>query len=167
MKEYWQMSNLTFCQLMSCIVSSSPLPAFFSQNSIIVVGIIYYLPLRACLILLTESVIFIMYFHRGKNHFSVFSVFTDVHYAVFTEVVAWNLWSVSCFVQQDFDFPVVEESQPSGSAWLIHSKTLQSYLVLLNSSQQEETQEACCGVLQNLTTNEGIVGCLKCSLTAV
>lgn len=40
---------------------------------------------------------------------------------------------------------------------LIHSKTLQTYLSLLESSQKEETREACCGVLQNLTTNEGVV----------
>uniref|UniRef100_H3BXI4 Plakophilin 1b n=1 Tax=Tetraodon nigroviridis TaxID=99883 RepID=H3BXI4_TETNG len=59
--------------------------------------------------------------------------------------------------KQNFDFPDIEESQPSGAALLIHSKTLRCYLSLLNSSQQEETQEACCGVLQNLTTNKGIV----------
>lgn len=67
--------------------------------------------------------------------------------------------SVSCFVQQNCDFLDVEERQPSGAALLIHSKTLQCYLSLLDSSQQEETQEVCCGVLQNLTTNEGIVSC--------
>lgn len=68
---------------------------------------------------------------------------------------------VSCFIQQNFDFLDVEEVQPSGAALLIHSKTLQCYLSLLDSSEQEETQEACCGVLQNLTTNEGIVSCSK------
>lgn len=56
-----------------------------------------------------------------------------------------------------FDFPAVEDPQPNGAGWLFHSKTLQSYLSLLSSSQQEETQEACCGALQNLTANEGIV----------
>lgn len=56
-----------------------------------------------------------------------------------------------------FDFPVIEDPHPSGAGWLIHSKTLQSYLSLLGSSQKEETQEACCGALQNLTTHEGIV----------
>uniref|UniRef100_A0A8D0DFG3 Plakophilin 1 n=1 Tax=Sander lucioperca TaxID=283035 RepID=A0A8D0DFG3_SANLU len=61
------------------------------------------------------------------------------------------------FVQRHFDFPVVEDPQPNGAGWLIHSKTLQSYLTLLCTSQREETQEACCGALQNLTTNEGIV----------
>ncbi|XP_027135337.1 plakophilin-1 isoform X2 [Larimichthys crocea] len=72
---------------------------------------------------------------------------------------------IGCFSPQSkqleqechFDFPVVEDPLPSGAGWLIHSKTLQSYLSLLGSSQQEETQEACCGALQNLTTNEGIV----------
>lgn len=67
--------------------------------------------------------------------------------------------SVSCFVQQNFDFLDIEEGQPSGAALLIHSKTLRCYLSLLDSSQQEETQEASCGVLQNLTINEGIVSC--------
>lgn len=61
------------------------------------------------------------------------------------------------FVQQNFLY--IEEGQPSGAALLIHSRTLQCYLSLLDSSQQEETQEACCGVLQNLTTNEGTVSC--------
>ncbi|KAM7006475.1 plakophilin-1-like [Tautogolabrus adspersus] len=59
--------------------------------------------------------------------------------------------------EHHFDFPVVEEPQPNGAGWLIHSKTLQSYLSLLATSQQEETQEACCGAMQNLTTQDGIV----------
>lgn len=56
-----------------------------------------------------------------------------------------------------FDFPVIEEPHPSGAGWLIHSKTLQSYLTLLGSSEKEETQEASCGALQNLTAHDGIV----------
>ncbi|XP_029007815.1 plakophilin-1-like [Betta splendens] len=72
---------------------------------------------------------------------------------------------ISCFSQQNkpanpechFDFPVVEDPQPSGAGWLIHSKTLQSYLSLLSSSQKEDTQEACCGAMQNLTTHDSIV----------
>ncbi|XP_022056352.1 plakophilin-1 [Acanthochromis polyacanthus] len=73
---------------------------------------------------------------------------------------------VGCFSPQSsraseqehhFDYPVVEEQQPSGAGWLIHSKTLQSYLSLIGSSKREETQEACCGALQNLTAHEGIV----------
>ncbi|XP_026162628.1 plakophilin-1-like [Mastacembelus armatus] len=72
---------------------------------------------------------------------------------------------ISCFNSQNkstenekaFDYPVIEEPQPNGAGWLIHSQTLQSYLSLLDTSQQEETQEACCGALQNLTAHEGIV----------
>ncbi|KAM9362304.1 plakophilin-1 [Symphorus nematophorus] len=72
---------------------------------------------------------------------------------------------IGCFTAQNkapeqerhFDFPVVEDQQPHGAGWLIHSKTLQNYLSLLDSSQQEETQEACCGAMQNLTAHEGIV----------
>ncbi|KAM9859444.1 plakophilin-1-like [Aulostomus maculatus] len=72
---------------------------------------------------------------------------------------------IGCFSPQskgaeqkhNFDFPVVEEPQPSGAGWLIHSKTLQSYLSLLSSSQVKDTQEACCGALQNLTAEDGIV----------
>lgn len=60
-------------------------------------------------------------------------------------------------VQYHFDFPVVEESQPAGASWLFHSKTLESYLFLLGSSQREETREACCGILQSLTAQEGLV----------
>ncbi|XP_054473657.1 plakophilin-1 [Anoplopoma fimbria] len=59
--------------------------------------------------------------------------------------------------ERHFDFPVVEDPQPSGAGHLIHSKTLQSYLSLLGTSQQEETQDACCGAMQNLTANESIV----------
>lgn len=72
---------------------------------------------------------------------------------------------IGCFSPQNkapeqeryFDFPAIEEPHPSGAGWLIHSKTLQSYLTLLGSSQKEETQEACCGALQNLTAHDGIV----------
>ncbi|KAI4827369.1 hypothetical protein KUCAC02_030770 [Chaenocephalus aceratus] len=59
--------------------------------------------------------------------------------------------------QRRFDYPVVEDPQPNGAGFLIHSSTLQNYLSLLATSQREETQEACCGALQNLTTNDGIV----------
>lgn len=68
-----------------------------------------------------------------------------------------QVWFGPSLLQRNFDFPVVEDPNPSGAGWLIHSKTLQTYLSLLDSSQQEETQEASCGVLQNLTANEGIV----------
>ena len=60
-------------------------------------------------------------------------------------------------VQRRFDYPVVEDPQPNGAGLLIHSSTLQNYLSLLATSQREDTQEACCGALQNLTTNDGIV----------
>ncbi|XP_070815262.1 plakophilin-1 [Chaetodon trifascialis] len=74
---------------------------------------------------------------------------------------------IGCFSPQSksleqerrFDFPVIEDPRPNGAGWLIHSKTLQSYLSLLGSSKVEETQEACCGALQNLTAHEGIVSC--------
>ncbi|XP_061582827.1 plakophilin-1 [Cololabis saira] len=76
-----------------------------------------------------------------------------------------NASPVGCFSAQSkvseterhFDFPVVEDPHPTGAGWLIHSKTLQSYLSLLGSSQREETQEVCCGTLLNLTAHEGIV----------
>ncbi|XP_008319084.1 plakophilin-1 isoform X2 [Cynoglossus semilaevis] len=72
---------------------------------------------------------------------------------------------INCFSPQakssekeyQFDFPVVEDPQPTGAGWLFHSKTLQSYLDLLGSSEREDTRETCCGVLQNLTAHEGIV----------
>ncbi|XP_030585725.1 plakophilin-1 [Archocentrus centrarchus] len=76
-----------------------------------------------------------------------------------------NASPVGCFSTQSkslereshFDFPVIEDPQPVGPGWLFHSKTMGNYLSLLSSSQREETQEACCGALQNLTTHEGIV----------
>ncbi|KAK0136422.1 Plakophilin-1 [Merluccius polli] len=59
--------------------------------------------------------------------------------------------------ERHFDYPVVEEQHPTGAGWLIHSKTLQSYLSLLRSSQRDDTLEACCGAMQNLTSQPGIV----------
>uniref|UniRef100_A0A8B9HEK1 Plakophilin 1b n=1 Tax=Astyanax mexicanus TaxID=7994 RepID=A0A8B9HEK1_ASTMX len=72
---------------------------------------------------------------------------------------------IGCFssqsrkIQQEnhFDYPVMEDNNPKGQSWLIHSQALQSYLSLLGSSQREATQEACCGALHNLTANKGIV----------
>ncbi|XP_056242566.1 plakophilin-1 [Seriola aureovittata] len=72
----------------------------------------------------------------------------------------FNPQSKSPDQERHFDFPVVEDPQPTGAGWLLHSKTLQSYLNLLESSKREETQEACCGALQNLTAQEGIVSCV-------
>ncbi|XP_023810698.1 plakophilin-1 [Oryzias latipes] len=76
-----------------------------------------------------------------------------------------NTSIMSCFsspnkgpeLEPCFDYPVVEESQASGAGWLIHSTTLSSYLSLLKTSQREETQEACCGAMRNLTAQEGTV----------
>ncbi|XP_036427160.1 plakophilin-1 [Colossoma macropomum] len=59
--------------------------------------------------------------------------------------------------QENFDYPVMEDNNPKGQSWLIHSRALQSYLSLLGSSEREGTQEACCGALHNLTANKGIV----------
>ncbi|KAM6946557.1 plakophilin-1 isoform 2-T2 [Lycodopsis pacificus] len=77
--------------------------------------------------------------------------------------------STGCFSPQGktperehFDFTVVEDPQSSGAGLLIHSKTIQSYLSLLVTSQREETQEACCGALQNLTAQESIVSSVMC-----
>ncbi|XP_034021405.1 plakophilin-1 isoform X2 [Thalassophryne amazonica] len=70
---------------------------------------------------------------------------------------------INCFSAQskdldrEIDFPIVEDRHPTGASWLFHSTTLQCYLDLLGSSQREETLEACCGALQNLTTHQGIV----------
>ncbi|XP_046882190.1 plakophilin-1-like [Hypomesus transpacificus] len=72
---------------------------------------------------------------------------------------------IGCFSQQSnkleqeshFDYPVLEEQRPSGAGWLLHSKTLQMYLSLLESSQKDDTLEASCGALQNLTSGQGIV----------
>ncbi|XP_075881076.1 plakophilin-1-like [Nelusetta ayraudi] len=65
--------------------------------------------------------------------------------------------SKSLVQERNLDIPLVEDPRPSGAGWLIHSRTLQTYLSLLDSSEKEETQEASCGVLQNLTANEGFV----------
>ncbi|XP_062400536.1 plakophilin-1 [Sardina pilchardus] len=72
---------------------------------------------------------------------------------------------LSCFspqsdkIQQEahFDYPVMEDNNPSGSAWLFHSRTLQMYRSLLGSSENPATLEACCGAMQNLTVTTGTV----------
>ena len=68
-----------------------------------------------------------------------------------------DLTPLCILAQRHFDYPVVEEQHPTGAGWLIHSKTLQSYLSLLHSSQRDGTLEACCGAMQNLTSQPGIV----------
>ncbi|XP_035008958.1 plakophilin-1 [Hippoglossus stenolepis] len=59
--------------------------------------------------------------------------------------------------ERQLDYPVVEDPHPTGAGLLFHSKTLLSYLNLLDTSQRADTQEACCGALHNLTAHEGIV----------
>ncbi|KAF1391995.1 hypothetical protein PFLUV_G00047900 [Perca fluviatilis] len=96
---------------------------------------------------------------------ALFSRITALAKTVNRDHIQGDTGPIGCFSPQSklpeqerhFDFPVVEDPQPNGAGWLIHSKTLQSYLSLLSTSQREETQEACCGALQNLTTNEGVV----------
>ncbi|XP_063072472.1 plakophilin-1-like isoform X2 [Engraulis encrasicolus] len=54
-----------------------------------------------------------------------------------------------------FDYPVLEDNNPSGCAWLLHSKLLEAYLNLLRESQNQQSLEACCGALLNLTASQG------------
>uniref|UniRef100_A0A8C9SHC1 Plakophilin 1 n=1 Tax=Scleropages formosus TaxID=113540 RepID=A0A8C9SHC1_SCLFO len=73
--------------------------------------------------------------------------------------------SIGCFSPQSsktneqnlFDFPLPEDSDPKGLSLLYHSKTMQTYLSLLGSSQKDSTLEACAGALQNLTASKGVV----------
>ncbi|KAG7326611.1 hypothetical protein KOW79_010012 [Hemibagrus wyckioides] len=72
---------------------------------------------------------------------------------------------IGCFsnqsrkIQQEsnVEYPLLDDFDPKGKNRLIHSKTLQSYLNLLGSSQNTNTKEACCGALHNLTAKKGIV----------
>ncbi|MCJ8729357.1 hypothetical protein PDJAM_G00105380 [Pangasius djambal] len=72
---------------------------------------------------------------------------------------------IGCFssqsrkIQQESnsEYPLMDDFDPKGKSRLIHSKTLQLYLNLLQSSQNTRTQEACCGALHNLTAKKGIV----------
>ncbi|XP_030634065.1 plakophilin-1 [Chanos chanos] len=71
---------------------------------------------------------------------------------------------IGCFSSQSnrikqescFDFPVIEENNPKGTSRLFHSKTLQTYLSLLRSSENEKTLEACSGALHNLTASNSV-----------
>ena len=51
----------------------------------------------------------------------------------------------------------MDENDSKGMSLLYHSKTIQTYLSLLGSSQKDATLEACCGALQNLTANKSQV----------
>ncbi|XP_063065484.1 plakophilin-1 isoform X2 [Engraulis encrasicolus] len=71
---------------------------------------------------------------------------------------------VGCFspkskkiTESSFSYPMSEASEPEGLGLLYHSKTMQTYLSLLGSSQKDATLEACCGALQNLTANHSSV----------
>ncbi|XP_017335250.2 plakophilin-1 [Ictalurus punctatus] len=72
---------------------------------------------------------------------------------------------IGCFsnqsrkIQQESnsEYPLMDDFNPKGKSQLIHSKTLQLYLNLLGSTQNTNTQEACCGALHNLTAKKGIV----------
>ncbi|KAM9482029.1 plakophilin-1 [Clarias gariepinus] len=72
---------------------------------------------------------------------------------------------IGCFsnqsrkLQQEMNcsYPLLEDSDSKGKNRLIHPKTLQTYLNLLNNSQNTRTQEACCGALHNLTAKKGYV----------
>ena len=69
-----------------------------------------------------------------------------------------SLSSSSLSPQDSSSYPVpAEESEPEGVSWLCHSRAMQMYLSLLGSAQKEATLEACCGALQNLTANKGLV----------
>ncbi|XP_072305959.1 plakophilin-1 [Eucyclogobius newberryi] len=59
-------------------------------------------------------------------------------------------------VQKEFSFDNKPDSAPSGVMCLSHSKTMQTYLSLLGSSQKDGTLEACCGALQNLTAGRDL-----------
>ncbi|KAM7404785.1 hypothetical protein PAMP_012098 [Pampus punctatissimus] len=77
--------------------------------------------------------------------------------------------TIGCFspksskAQKKFSFDAVrgmpEDSTPSGVKWLCHTKSMQTYLSLLGSSQKDATLEACCGALQNLTASKGPGSC--------
>lgn len=69
--------------------------------------------------------------------------------------------TIGCFspksskAQKTFSFDTVDASPPSGVKWLSHPKTIDTYLSLLESSENKATLEACCGALQNLTASKG------------
>uniref|UniRef100_A0A669D304 Plakophilin 1 n=1 Tax=Oreochromis niloticus TaxID=8128 RepID=A0A669D304_ORENI len=55
----------------------------------------------------------------------------------------------------------VDASPPSGVKWLSHPNAIDTYLSLLESSENKATLEACCGALQNLTATKGNVSTKK------
>ncbi|CAI5647618.1 plakophilin-1 isoform X1 [Oreochromis aureus] len=69
--------------------------------------------------------------------------------------------TIGCFspksskAQKTFSFDTVDASPPSGVKWLSHPNAIDTYLSLLESSENKATLEACCGALQNLTATKG------------
>ncbi|XP_073795687.1 plakophilin-1 [Danio rerio] len=65
-----------------------------------------------------------------------------------------SIFSPKAKVKKPLSFPEMDKDNPEGVNWLFHTKSLQLYLILLGSSQNEATLEACCGALQNLTASK-------------
>ncbi|XP_027002974.1 plakophilin-1 [Tachysurus fulvidraco] len=96
---------------------------------------------------------------------SVFSKINNQAMASESRANATDTGPIGCFsnqsrkIQQEsnIESTMIDDFDPKGKSQLIHSKTLQTYLKMLGSSQNTNIQEACCGALHNLTAKKGIV----------
>uniref|UniRef100_A0A3Q4MGM8 Plakophilin 1b n=1 Tax=Neolamprologus brichardi TaxID=32507 RepID=A0A3Q4MGM8_NEOBR len=69
--------------------------------------------------------------------------------------------TIGCFSPKSIFNLNLPSLPPSGVKWLSHPKAIDTYLSLLESSENKATLEACCGALQNLTASKGNVSTKK------
>uniref|UniRef100_A0A3B5MPE9 Plakophilin 1b n=1 Tax=Xiphophorus couchianus TaxID=32473 RepID=A0A3B5MPE9_9TELE len=111
------------------------------------------------------SILHNLTFHLEEEFSSLFINMNSLAKNMISNVSQNNANSVGCFsapskpLQTDrpFDYAVIEEPQPNGAGLLIHSKTLKDYLSLLSLTERQPLQDACWGILHNLTARESAV----------
>uniref|UniRef100_A0A3P9P8M5 Plakophilin 1 n=1 Tax=Poecilia reticulata TaxID=8081 RepID=A0A3P9P8M5_POERE len=104
-------------------------------------------------------------FHLEEEFSSLFININSLAKNMMSNASQNNTNSVGCFnaqskpLQSDrpFDYAVIEDPQPNGAGLLIHSKTLKDYLSLIRLTERQSLQDACWGILQNLTAHESAV----------
>ncbi|XP_032405589.1 plakophilin-1-like [Xiphophorus hellerii] len=111
------------------------------------------------------SILHNLTFHLEEEFSSLFINMNSLAKNMISNVSQNNANSVGCFsapskpLQTDrpFDYAVIEDPQPNGAGLLIHSKTLKDYLSLLRLTERQPLQDACWGILHNLTARESAV----------
>ncbi|XP_043976992.1 plakophilin-1 [Gambusia affinis] len=111
------------------------------------------------------SILHNLTFHLEEEFSSLFINMNTLAKNMTSNVSQNNANSVGCFSAQSkplqtdrpFDYAVIEDPEPKGAGLLIHSKMLKDYLSLLCLTERQSLQDACWGILHNLTARESTV----------